>query len=44
LKAPEFDVVDSMEVSVCTSQSKIAYTQSGLVLLENQVLYLINRK
>ncbi|MFA9391386.1 MAG: hypothetical protein ACERKD_16375 [Prolixibacteraceae bacterium] len=44
LKVLDFNAVDSMAVNVCTGQSKIYFTQSGLLLLENQVLYLINRK
>ena len=44
LKVPEFKIVDSIAVNMCTSQSIIYFTQSGLLLLENQVLYLINRK
>jgi hypothetical protein len=44
LKVPEFTLVDSMAVSMCTSQSQICFTHSGLLVLENQVLYLINRK
>jgi hypothetical protein len=44
LRAPDFTMVDSIDFKECTSQSEIFLTRSGLLLLENQVLYLINRK
>lgn len=44
LRTPDFSVIDSIVFEECTSQSQIFLTRSGLLLLENQVLYLINRK
>ena len=43
LRTPDFSAVDSIEFDVCTAQSQIFLTRSGLLLLENKVLYLINR-
>lgn len=44
LRTPDFARVDSIDFRECTAQSQIFLTRSGLLLLENQVLYLINRK
>jgi serine/threonine protein kinase len=44
LRTPDFSVVDSIDFEECTAQSQLFLTRSGLLLLENQVLYLINRK
>jgi serine/threonine protein kinase len=44
MRAPDFTTIDSIDFKECTSQSEIFLTRSGLLLLENQVLYLINRK
>ncbi len=44
LRAPDFSMIDSIDFKECTSQSEIFLTRSGLLLLENQVLYLINKK
>ncbi len=43
LRTPDFSEVDSIEFDVCTAQSQIFLTRSGLLLLENKILYLINR-
>jgi hypothetical protein len=43
LRVPDFTVIDKICFAECTSQSQLYLTQSGLLLLENQVLYLINR-
>ncbi len=44
LRTPDFAVVDSVAFKECTSQSIIFLTHAGLLLLENKVLYLLNRK
>jgi putative transposon-encoded protein len=44
LRIPDFSVVDYIYFRECTSHSQIYVTRSGLLLLENQNLYLINRK
>lgn len=44
LRTSDFSVIDSIDFDECTSQSQIFITRSGLLLLDNQVLYLINRK
>jgi hypothetical protein len=43
LRTPDFAIIDSIAFSESTSQSSIYLTKSGLLLLENQTLYLINR-
>lgn len=43
LRVPDFEKVDAIDFRECTAQSKIFITHSGLLLLENNVLYLINR-
>jgi hypothetical protein len=43
MRTPDFAVVDSIDFAECTAQSQIFLTRSGLLLLESQVLYLINR-
>jgi serine/threonine protein kinase/putative transposon-encoded protein len=44
LRIPDFSVIDYIYFRECTSHSQIYVTRSGLLLLENQHLYLINRK
>jgi hypothetical protein len=44
LRAPDFSLIDSIDFKECTSHSQIFVTRSGILLMENQILYLINRK
>ncbi len=44
LRTPDFAEVDSIVFKECTSQSILFLTHAGLLLLENKVLYLLNRK
>jgi len=43
LRSTDFETIDTINFEESTSQSQIFITKSGLLLLENQVLYLINR-
>ncbi len=43
LRSTDFETVDTINFEETTSQSQLFITKSGLLLLENQVLYLINR-
>jgi hypothetical protein len=43
LRSSDFETIDSINFEEVTSQSQLFITKSGLLLLENQVLYLINR-
>ncbi|MBI9058653.1 MAG: hypothetical protein JEZ01_12885 [Labilibaculum sp.] len=43
LRSSDFETIDSINFEEATSQSQLFITKSGLLLLENQVLYLINR-
>ncbi len=43
LRSSDFETIDSMNFEEATSQSQLFITKSGLLLLENQELYLINR-
>ncbi|MBN2610035.1 MAG: hypothetical protein JXB00_00600 [Bacteroidales bacterium] len=44
LRTPDFNVIDFIDYKECTSQSQIFITHSGILLLENRNLYLLNRK
>ena len=43
LRSSDFEIIDTINFDEVTSQSQLFITKSGLLLLENQVLYLIIR-